>query len=127
MCVFICVICAVAKRPCLVQVIYTKGKCQMPFTELGPPKTGHGRSADLPCVGWGPWIYRIQIHTYVHIYIHIHMCIDNILYIYNVIHYIYFVHYTYVYIYCVYIYIVSIYIYILYLYIYIHIIMITHI
>ena len=21
-------------------VIYTKGKCQMPFTELGPPKTG---------------------------------------------------------------------------------------
>lgn len=25
-------------------VIYTKGKCQMPFTELGPPKTGALRS-----------------------------------------------------------------------------------
>ncbi|CAE7389776.1 unnamed protein product, partial [Symbiodinium natans] len=26
-------------------VIYTKGKCQMPFTELGPPKTGFESAA----------------------------------------------------------------------------------
>lgn len=38
------------------QVIYTKGKCQMPFTELGPPKTGAG--APRPLDGPKVWSCR---------------------------------------------------------------------